>query len=148
MHSRDYILRMIEQIGQVLIRLRQMILEGAPAEEIDRELRSTARGMGLDLDVARLATADTLVMLVSVGGEADPSRGWLLAELLYLDALEAETSGRVDAARTSYDKALRLYSLVAPAGGFLVGWPEATERMAEIRSRLAGLDAGARPTER
>ncbi|HEX7049960.1 MAG TPA: hypothetical protein VF188_07070 [Longimicrobiales bacterium] len=144
MYRRDYILRMIEEIGQVLVHLRRMILGGAaPAEEVDRELRSAARRGGVDLDVARVATADTLVMLISGGGEADPSRGWLLAELLYLDGLEAETNGRVDAARASYDKALRLYSLVAPAGGFLVGWPEATERMAEIRSRLERLDAGA-----
>lgn len=134
--QRDYILRMIEQIGQALIRIRMMILGGtASAEAIEGELQTTARGFGVDLDMARMATADTLVLLISTGGEVDPSKCWILAELLFLDALESEARGNIEAAATSFDKALQLFSLLRPGGGFLVGWPEAAERIAEIRSR-------------
>jgi hypothetical protein len=146
MPQRDYILRMIEQLGQALIRLRRMIMGGeASPEAVDDELRSVARGVGFDVDMARVASADTLAMLVSTGGEVDPSRCWVFAELLYLDAMEAEMDGRVEMARAGYDKALSLFSLLEPAGGFLVGWPEAGERVDEIRSRLDGLARGERP---
>ena len=140
MAQRDYILRMIEQIGAAMIRLRQMILGGSEsAETIRLEFQSIARSAGVDLEMARLATPDTLIALISVGGEVNPSRAWFTAELLYLDALDAETSGNFDRGRLSYQKAVRLFALLEPAGGFLVGWPEAGQRVQEVRSRLEAL---------
>jgi hypothetical protein len=142
MQQRDYILRMIEQIGAALARLREMIVGGtASPDMIQSELRTTGRGVGVDLDMARMASADTLADLVSVGGEVNPTRCWLTAELLFLDALEAEVSGDADAAWSSYDKALRLFSLLKPGGGFIIGWPEAATRVEEVRDRLAALEA-------
>lgn len=139
--QRDYILRMIEQIGQALIRLRKLITgEAASPDEVDGELRSTARAIGVDLDLARLATGDTLVMLVSDAGAVDPMRCWLLAETLFLDGLAADTAQDAGRARLSYEKALQLFALIRPKGAFLVGWPEAAERMEEIEGRLAMLD--------
>ena len=131
---------MIEQIGAAMIRLRQMILGGAAASETIRlEFQSIARSAGVDLEMARLATPDTLISLISVGGEVNPSRAWFTAELLYLDALDAETSGDTPRARLSYQKALGLFALLEPGGGFLVGWPEAGERMQEVRDKLEAL---------
>ena len=46
-------------------------------------------------------------------------------------------------ARLSYEKALQLFALIRPKGAFLVGWPEAAERMDEIEERLAMLEEGA-----
>lgn len=146
MDRRDYILRIIEQAGQVLIALRQIILDRvAGAGEIDDQLRSAAARAGLDLDVARLATPDTLALLVAPNGEVEPGRCWLYAESLYLDGLSAELSGQRDHAWDSYHKARLLYSMVKPWGGQLVGWPEAAERIAEIDRRLEGLDDGPGP---
>ena len=140
MAQRDYILRMIEQIGAAMIRLRQMILGGGEsAETIRLEFQSIARSAGIDLEMARLATPDTLLALISVGGEVNPSRAWFTAELLYLDALDADAAGDVERARLSYQKAVRLFALLEPAGGFLVGWPEAAQRVQEVRERLAAL---------
>ena len=133
---------MIEQIGAAMIRLRQLILGGSEsAETIRLEFQSIARSAGIDLEMARLATPDTLLALISVGGEVNPSRAWFTAELLYLDALDADTAGDVERARLSYQKADRLFTLLQPGGGFLVGWPEAGQRVEEVRSRLAALDA-------
>jgi hypothetical protein len=138
--QRDYILRMIEQIGAAMIRLRQVILGGSEsAQTIRLEFQSIARSAGVDLEMARLATPDTLIALLSVGGEVNPSRAWFTAELLYLDALDAETSGDTDRARLSYQKAVRLFSLLEPGGGFLVGWPEAGQRVQEVRDKLEAL---------
>ena len=133
---------MIEQIGAAMIRLRHMILGGAAAAETIRlEFQSIARSTGVDLDMVRLASPDTLLALMSVGGEVNPSRAWVTAELLYLDALDAETSSDMQRARLSYRKALALFSLLQPGGGFLVGWPEAGQRVEEVRSKIEALDA-------
>ncbi len=140
MPQRDYILRMIEQLGQALIRVRKMIAgEEVPAGRVEDELRQVGRRGGVNLDVARAATPETLLLLVAPTGEPDPGRCWVLAEMLYLDALNAETEGRPAAALVSYDKALRLYRLVEPGGAFLTGWPEAGERVREIQARLSAL---------
>ncbi|MBI4539602.1 MAG: hypothetical protein HY704_08870 [Gemmatimonadetes bacterium] len=143
MHQRDYLLRMIEQAGEVLIRLRNRILgRVGTAAEIDRQLRSAALNVGLDLDIARMASADTLAMIVAPTGEVDPTRCWFLAEMLYLDGLSAELEGRPEDARGRYAKAIRLFSMVEPGGAFLVGFPEAAERIQEIGRRLGSLSVG------
>ncbi|NIN11794.1 MAG: hypothetical protein GTN62_09590, partial [Gemmatimonadales bacterium] len=45
-----------------------------------------------------------------------------------------------EAARLSFDKALRLYSLLAPDAILPSGFPEAHDRIAEIRRRLDALE--------
>ncbi len=146
MPQRDYILRLIEQLGQALIRVRKMILgEEVAAGRVDDELRLVGRRVGVDLDIARLATPETLGLLVAPTGEPDPGRCWVLAEMLYLDGLEAETRGRAAAARASYDKAVRLFRLVEPGGAFLTGWPEAGERIREIEARVQALTTAPNP---
>jgi len=142
MPERDYILRMIEQFGAALMGLRQLIAGGASADTIRRDLDAAARLGGIDIEMARLASEDTLAALITAGGEVNPSRCWMTAELLFLDGLEAQTAGRDDSARVSYKKALLLYSLLRPEGVFLVGWPEAGERTREIEANLRALDSG------
>ena len=140
MERRDYILRMIEQMGAVLIAARNMILgRRADPARVEEELQSIAGRSGLDLDVIRGFSGDTLHMLVAPSGEVEPGRCWLIAELLYLDGLEAEVEERANDARASLEKARTLYSLIAPAGGMLVGFPEAAERFEDIDARLAAL---------
>jgi hypothetical protein len=135
--QRDYILRMIEEMGAALVKLRQMITGGkASPAAVQKELQSAARGLGIDLDTARIASAETLGMMASSAGSPDPSRCWLTAEVLFLDALAAETAGEYAAARAGYDKALRLFSLLQPGAMFLTGWPDAAERVAAIRAKL------------
>lgn len=144
MQQRDYIMRMIEQLGVALARLRQLITGKASKAEIRAEMTAAARTGGVDLQMARITSLDTLVALLSVGGELNPSRCWLTAELLFLDALEAETAGDVSAAELSYEKALSLFRLLEPAGALLLGWPEARERVEEITATLSHLRAAQR----
>ncbi len=140
MPQRDYILRLIEQLGQALLRVRKMITgEEAATGRVGDELRLIGRRAGVDLDIARVATPETLLLLVAPTGEPDPGRCWVLAEMLLLDGLEAEAEGRVAAALARYDKAVRLFRMIEPAGAFLTGWPEATERVREIEARVAAL---------
>lgn len=138
MPQRDYILRLIEQMGAALVALRKKILgRSVDPEKIYQEMTSLAGQTGLDLDLLRGFTADTLHMLVAPTGEVEPARCWLMAELIYLDGLQAEVEERYDRAAEALKKARLLYTLIEPGGGLLVGLPEAGERIADVDERLA-----------
>jgi hypothetical protein len=136
-HRRDYILRMIEQVGAALAELRRRILGRKDAAEARDALARTAGQAGLDIELLRAFDIPTLQLFAAPGGEVDPTRCWLMAEVLYLDGLEARLSESDDDGRESLLKARSLYDLVRPFGGMLVGMPEAAERIAEIDARLA-----------
>ena len=139
MPQRDYVLRLIEQLGAALVALRNRILRrGAAPQEVHDELAGLADRSGFDLALLRGFSGETLRMLVSPTGEVEPARCWLMAELLYLDGLQALAEGRAGDARAGLEKARLLYSLVEPGGGMLVGLAEAAERIHEIDDRLRG----------
>jgi hypothetical protein len=71
-------------------------------------------------------------MLIAPTGEIEPGRCWLLAETLYLDGIRARLEGDTQQEMDSLGKARMLFSLLAPMGAFLVGFPEADERIREI----------------
>jgi hypothetical protein len=145
MYSRDYILRMIEQMGQALIALRNSILgRKRSSEEIGDKLRSASRQVGFDLDLARAATPETIMMLIAPFGEVEPGRCWMVAEVLYLDGLQAQMEERMDDAAASFEKALPLYELLEP-GALHLALPEARERVREIEHALRCLEAGGTP---
>lgn len=138
MPQRDYILRLIEQVGAALVALRHRILAGREDPlTLDQEVAALAGRAGFDLDLLRTLTGETLVMLVSPTGEVEPSRCWLMAELLFLDGLQAREAGRPQDGTASLEKALLLYRFIEPGGGMLVGFPEAGERAAEIEALLS-----------
>jgi hypothetical protein len=140
--NRDYILRMIEQFGRFAAALRRRILGGeATHAELQAQLSSAAHQAGLDIELARVASIEMLEPLVAPGGDVDPSRCWMCAEVLYLDGLDAQLAEDPEHARSSYAKARVLFSLVAPMGAFLVGFPEARMRIEEIDQRLDSLNA-------
>ena len=140
MPQRDYILRLIEQLGAALAALRRRILgrEDHPSTLHD-ELARISGQAGLDMTLLRALAADTLHMLVAPTGEVEPARCWLMAELLYLDGLQALAEERAGDAAASLGKARLLFGLVEPGGGMLVGFPEAAERVREIDGLLQDL---------
>lgn len=133
MHNRDYIMRHIEQLGAFLAELRRRILgRGAAPEEVRADLTDAAAQAGLNVDLLRALDARSLHALVAPTGEVDMSRCWLMAEILYLDGLQASVEERNDEAEDSLVKAWSLYDLVRPRGGMLIGFPEADERIRAI----------------
>ena len=133
MHQRDYILRIIEQLGSVLAELRRRILgrQANPAA-IERDLAGLAGESGMDLELLRRFSPDTLRMFVAPSGEVEPARCWITAELLYLDGLLARAESREEDALASLTKARLLFTLIEPGGGMLLGFPEAASRIEEI----------------
>ena len=78
MTQTDYLLRLIEQMGAMLIALRKRILGGGmDADEAEEQLQSLTGKSGLDLDFLRTVTLDTLVMLMSPTGVPEPGRCWI-----------------------------------------------------------------------
>lgn len=135
MQQGDYILRLIEILGQALIRLRKMIVGGEDPAEVDRELQAVAEKGGVDLELARQVDEDTLLLLMSPGGEPEPARCWLMAELLYLDGLRAELEEEEGEARALFEKALRLYVALDPRIPGR-GLPEISDRVEELEEKL------------
>lgn len=145
MTQRDYILRLIEQFGQILIALRNRILGGDISRaELEAELTAAVRTTGLDLNLAHALTPASLILMIAPDGDIEPGRAWLVAETLYLDGLHADLDGRSDDARAAWERAAPLYELLTPHGIIVAGVPEADERLAEIRQRLERLN-GAGP---
>ena len=100
MYRQDYVLRLIERLGSALIALRNRILRRERDETgIRTEIAEIAGQAGLDLAVARSLDPDMLLMWLAPTGQPDPAKLWLLAELLYLEGLDAKMSKRRGVAR-------------------------------------------------
>jgi hypothetical protein len=129
--QRDYVLRMIEQMAAAIAQLRKRILGG---EDVTAELQEMAAQYGVDLTTARAVDGETLLLLVSPGGQSEPARCWITAELLYLDALRLEAGGDTVEAAHGFAKALLLYETIDAT--MLGGLPAAGDRIGELRVRL------------
>jgi hypothetical protein len=131
---------MIEQMGELLIALRNRVLgRSVTRQELSDGFARVASQTGIDLGLARSATPETLQLLVAPTGEVEPGRCWLVAEMLAVDGLQWEAEHRPDEARASYERARALFSLLEPGGAFLVGLPEASDRVGELTARLEAL---------
>jgi len=143
MYQRDFILRMIERFGQILIALRNRILGGADEEEVEAALQQAGLQAGVDLNVVRSVSLDSLLMLVGSDGDIELDRAWLMAELLLLDGLHAARIGEAGNADASLTKARALYDLIGPSGAMLTGIPDLAERIAEVDRTLEALPSPA-----
>jgi hypothetical protein len=134
MYSRDYILRLIQQFGRTLIALRNRLL-GRQADhvEVDTAIAEIARHAGLDLDIARRLDPSSLLMWLSPTEEVDPSRLWLMAELLYLAAL-ADRPGR---RRGDLQRAVAVWERLSPGWRPSEDFPTVGERISEARDLMA-----------
>lgn len=128
----DFILRMIERFGQMLIALRNRIIRGDAPLLIEAELKAGSRQAGVDLDLVRSFTLESLSMFVEKDGEVELDRAWLMAEFLSLDGIHSARIGNRDMARDSLLKARALYDLVGPHGSMLIGIPDVRDRLGEI----------------
>jgi hypothetical protein len=147
LHNKDYILRLIEQLGRALSRILSTLLS-RPVDELAEtreELDAIALQVGLDLDLANRLALDSLSIMVAPGGTPDPGRCWLLAELLFLRGLHEERVEGPGFARQSFDRSLFLYRQVEPEWKAEIDLPAAEGRIEELERRLG--DAPASPSE-
>ena len=138
--QRDFILRLIEQAGTALKLVLARLREGnVRYSDIAPDLQRAAHLGGLDLDLLRVCDRDGLLQLIAPTGEAEPARTWLAAETLYLDALAQDQENGGSLAHESFQKAAALFRLLEPTWVLPTGFPEASDRIAEIELHLADL---------
>ena len=140
MYQRDYILRLIEHLGRTLLLLRNRILDRQEQHvTVQEEIRAIAARAGVELDVARAVDLVTLRLLMSFAGDFDPARGWLTAELLYLEGLQKRQDDTMSEARRDLSRALDLYRMLPTDWQPFEELPPSGERIAEIERLLAGV---------
>ena len=136
MYRYDYVLRLIERLGQVLRTLRDRLLRRETSnEDLRDEIHEIAREAGLDLAFARRLDPATLTTwLAPIPDRVDADRVWLMAELLYVEALAEREAGDHKQANDDCVRALALFTLLAP--GWRPGADLATagERAAELQT--------------
>ena len=107
---KDYLLRMIEQMGRVLARVRELLLAGRTTEA-RAELENAARGAGLDIGLVLSLAPESLEPLLTTGGEIDRPKCALFGELLYLERQRALADGDTARAKRCADRAAMLFEL-------------------------------------
>jgi hypothetical protein len=142
MYRQDFIIRIIEQFGRALAALLHKITarQLSPAE-IHAQIATVASQSGLQLDVARTLDPAMLLMWLAPRGEADidPGKFWLLAELLFLEGMQAREEGHAEAARADLERARLVLSKLPPDWRPQTGLASAGERLADIASALSTL---------
>jgi len=112
MEKRDYLLRQIEALRQILSRLRELIVGGATGQA-DSQIREEMRNVGLDLAMANALDPATLLMLLG-SPVLDARRAFAVAALLQMDALRARADGDESRAARSIANALALLQAARP----------------------------------
>ena len=141
MYRYDYVLRLIERLGQVLRTLRDRLLQRQLSDDdLRAEIQEIAREAGLDLAFARRLDPGTLATwLAPVPDRVDEDRVWLMAELLYVEALAERAGGDDLQAEADLSRALVLFGRISPAWRPGADSPTAGERVTELQ-RLLGAD--------
>jgi hypothetical protein len=135
MFRQDYILRLVEQFGRVLATLLSKIKgRQLSPTEVHAQIAAIASQGGLQLDVARSLDPVMLLMWLAPRGEIDPGKFWLMAELLFLEGMQAREEGLADRARDDLQRARIILSQLA------TDWrPQAD--LTSVGERLGAIDA-------
>ena len=131
MERRDYLLRMLEEMGRVLARVRAL-LSGPSVTAAAQELEAAASHAGLALPLVRALAGDGLAAVLTTAGRPDPAKHLLAAEYLYVEALRAAPPE--DAAL--FGRALDLYRRIGPVADAAVQAAVA-DRIADLERRVA-----------
>jgi len=131
---RDYLLRLLEQMGRAVARVREL-LTGQFVAQAAREIEVVAQQAGVPLALVRVLSADSLTPVLSTAGEPDPLKRLLAAEYLYVEALR---HGPPDAADL-FARASELYRGVGPLADAALT-AAVTERITDLERRLVTLN--------
>lgn len=114
MYQTDWLLRQIEQMGDVLRRLVAALRERRPEEAIALSREAVEGLLDTDADLIDALSGEGLVTLLSVGGTLDTFRAHMLAELLIARADALAMQGCETDAVSQRERARILLEAVAP----------------------------------
>ena len=116
MYQKDYILRLIEQVGAFLRRMLQAISEQRPEEALETSREALGRVLDLDPAFVESLAPESLVSLLGAGGRLDSARTLLLGEV-FLRRMQARLSlGDAGPASVDRRKAELLLTAVVDLG--------------------------------
>jgi hypothetical protein len=138
MYRYDYVLRLIERLGQVLRRLRDRLLQRQLSnDDLRAEIHEIAQEAGLDLAFARRLDVSTLTTwMAPIPGHVDADRVWLMAELLYVEGLAARAAGDERQAHGDLRRARALFACISSDWTPGTDLATAGERVAELETLL------------
>lgn len=114
MYQSDWLLRQIEQMGDVLRRLVAALREQRPDDAVTLSRTAAGELLDADPDLIDALSGDGLVTMLSAGGALDTFRAHMLAELLMARAEAELMQGRFAEATAGRDRARVLLLAVAP----------------------------------
>ncbi len=136
MYRRDYILRIIERFGRMLLALRDRILRReVSTQDVIAQLGELAGEAGIDLDIARRLDPDSLLIWLAPGHDVDQPRLWLIGELLYLVGTQATIEESGDGTG-DLRRALAVFRRLPPDWRPSDGFATAGERAEEVERLL------------
>ena len=147
MYRYDYVLRLIERLAQVLRTLRDRLLQRQLSnEDLRAELQEIAREAGLDLAFARRLDPATLATWLAPRLDSmNADRMWLMAELLFVEALSARAAGNERQAVGDLQRALALFARLDSDWKPGTDAPSAGERVTELQALLRDTDSTSGP---
>jgi hypothetical protein len=98
MYERDYILRLITQVGRMLQAMLHAIREQRPDDALETAREAIEALLDTDVALADAMTGEGLATFLAAGGRTDVLRSRMLAELLVARADAYEHVGRPGAA--------------------------------------------------
>ncbi len=104
-YSQDYIKRMIEQFGEFLLALKQLLSENRQAEAREQLDLAYREVLGLDPQFARDAPDDYLILATGLTQVGDMDKSVVLGDLLSADGDWHALAGEYDMAQACYLKA-------------------------------------------
>lgn len=133
MYQSDWLLRQIEQMGDVLRRLFDALREHRPEQAVALAEEAVAGLLDEEPALVDVLTGEGLVTLLSAGGALDTFRAHMLAELLLARAEARDIAGEHALAASERERARTLLRACEP----LVEGAEA-ERVRELLGWLEG----------
>jgi hypothetical protein len=98
MYERDYILRLITQVGRMLQAMIHAVREQRPDDALETAREAIEALLDTDVALADAMTGEGLATFLAAGGRTDVLRSRMLAELLVARADAYEDIGRQGAA--------------------------------------------------
>jgi len=109
MLRKDYIMRLIEQLGVALERILALKHDGQTHQALKEIEQACEKYLGLDPRVISAASGEALLSLMSMGGSFDPRRAELLGELLREEGELYEMEGMTERSYWGYTRSLCLF---------------------------------------
>ncbi|MDY0087367.1 MAG: hypothetical protein RBS78_02255 [Coriobacteriia bacterium] len=133
MYERDYILRLITQVGQMLRSMLHALRERRPEDSLEIARDAIGALLETDSDLADALTGEGLATFLAAGGHPDVLRSRLLGEVFVLRAEACQAIGDYECARRERERARTVLQAALPDADGDEG-----ERIAALLAELRG----------